>query len=94
LDPDGIAWEYRRVGSQIWYYPVGTAPNFSLPPDKGLLQKDLCKRFLIHPNHLARNSKIEKKTRQQYLEERTGWRFDEQTQLYFPPEPENQTRNS
>ncbi len=92
LDPNGIAWEYKRVGAELWYYPDGTAPEYKLLPDKGLNQGGLCKRFRIGSSTLARNSKIEKKTRQQYLEERTGWRFDEQTQLYFPPEIP--TRNS
>lgn len=43
-------------------------------------------RFGIESKNVAARAKARKQTSQQYLEERTGWRFFESDRRYYPPE--------
>jgi hypothetical protein len=71
--------------------PKQQAPRHSTSPpkfsssDQGLSQNQLCKRFGITSNNVAARAKAHNQTSQQYLEERTGWKFDERDRKYYPP---------
>jgi hypothetical protein len=54
------------------------------PVQGALSQSQLCDRFNIDSNNVARMARKAGQTSQQYLEERTGWRYEKSDRKYYP----------
>jgi len=58
----------------------------STSPGEGLSRTQLCEFFNINSSNVARQAKKADQTSQQYLEERTGWRYEPSERKYYPPD--------
>ena len=72
---------------QIWSSTFGSlfSTDSSIERRESLSQNELCDRFGIESKNVAARAKTYSQTTQQYLEERTGWQFNERERKYYPP---------
>jgi len=73
---------------QMWSHMFGSllSTDSSTERRESLSQNELCDRFGIESKNVAARAKARSQTSQQYLEERTGWKFNESARKYYPPD--------
>lgn len=71
----------------MWYSMFGSLlpTHSSTEKRESLSQNELCDRFGIESKNVAARAKTRSQNSQQYLEERTGWKFNERDRKYYPP---------
>lgn len=76
-------WVESQTG---WYYNPDNHKYYSEPPDShtaGLTKTALCKRFGFDARNLARKAATMGLTTEEWLEQRTGWKFNENDRRYY-----------